>query len=206
MLASLIAGTVLGLSAGLSPGPLMSFLISQTLKHGVKEGVKVAFAPFITDVPIILIATFVLTRLASFRAVLGLISLLGGLFVSYLAYESFRTSRLDTSLQDAVPQSLSKGAIVNALNPHPYLFWLSVGAPMIIKAWAASPLTAAAFVTGFYVCLTGAKIGLAVLVGKSRQLLMGRAYGYLMRVLGVLLAIFAFLLFRDGLGLLGLLR
>jgi threonine/homoserine/homoserine lactone efflux protein len=206
MLASLIAGTVLGLSAGLSPGPLMSFLISQTLKHGVKEGVKVAFAPFITDVPIILIATFVLTRLAAFRAVLGLISLLGGLFVSYLAYESFRTSRLDTSLQDAVPQSLSKGAIVNALNPHPYLFWLSVGAPMIIKAWAASPLTAAAFVTGFYACLTGAKIGLAVLVGKSRQLLMGRAYGYLMRVLGVLLAIFAFLLFRDGLGLLGLLR
>jgi threonine/homoserine/homoserine lactone efflux protein len=206
MLASLIAGTVLGLSAGLSPGPLMSFLISQTLKHGVKEGVKVAFAPFISDVPIILIATFVLTRLAAFRAVLGLISLLGGLFVSYLAYESFRTSRLDTSIEDAVPQSLSKGAIVNALNPHPYLFWLSVGAPMIIKAWAASPLTAAAFVMGFYACLTGAKIGLAVLVGKSRQLLMGRAYGYLMRVLGVLLAIFAFLLFRDGLGLLGLLR
>jgi threonine/homoserine/homoserine lactone efflux protein len=206
MLASLIAGTVLGLSAGLSPGPLMSFLISQTLKHGVKEGIKVAFAPFITDVPIILIATFVLTRLATFQSVLGLISLLGGLFVSYLAYESFRTSRLDTSFQDAAPQSLSKGAIVNALNPHPYLFWLSVGAPMIIKAWAASPLTAAAFVTGFYACLTGSKIGLAVLVGKSRQLLMGRAYGYLMRVLGVLLAIFAFLLFRDGLGLLGLLR
>jgi len=55
----------------------MSFLISQTFKHGVKEGVKVAFAPLITDVPIILIATFVLTRLATFRAVLGLISLIG---------------------------------------------------------------------------------------------------------------------------------
>jgi len=206
MITSLIAGVVLGLSAGFSPGPLMTFVISQTLRHGIKEGIKVAFAPLITDVPIILIATFVLTRLATFQAVLGLISLVGGLFVLYLAYESFRTSRLDTNIQDAEPQSLSKGAIVNALNPHPYLFWLSVGAPMMIKAWAANPLTAVAFVTGFYVCLTGAKICLAVVVGKSRQLLMGRAYGYLMRALGVLLVIFALLLFREGLGLLGLLR
>ena len=184
----------------------MTFVISQTLKHGIREGIKVAFAPFITDVPIILIATFLLTRLAGFQVILGLISLAGGLFVLYLAYESFRTRGLDTSVQDAEPRSLSKGAIVNALNPHPYLFWFSVGAPMIIKTWAVNPLTSVAFVTGFYVCLTGSKVCLAVVAGKSRQLLMGRAYGYLMRVLGALLVIFAFLLFRDGLGLLGLLR
>lgn len=55
MIELLIAGMTLGLYAGFSPGPLLILVISQTLKHGYKEGVKVAFAPIITDVPIILI-------------------------------------------------------------------------------------------------------------------------------------------------------
>ncbi len=204
MVVNLVAGVVFGLSAGFSPGPLLTFLISQTLKYGIKEGVRVALAPLLTDLPIIIITIFVLMRLAHFRVLLGSISLIGGSFVLYLAYESFRTSKLDVNMEDAKLRSLSKGAIVNALNPHPYLFWLTVGAPKMIRAWPESPMTAVAFVASFYMCLVGSKIFLAALVGKTRQLLMGRAYKYLMRILGALLLIFAVLLFRDGLNLLEL--
>ena len=203
MIASLSAGIVLGLSAGFGPGPLMTLVISQTLKHGIQEGVKVALAPLITDLPIILISTFVLAQIAGFRAILGLVSIIGGLFVTYLAYESFRTRNLDTSISDVEPRSLRKGAIVNALNPQPYLFWFSVGAPTIIKAWQESPFVAAAFIAGFYVCLVGAKVVIAALVGKSRQFFMGKTYVYLMRFLGMFLLVFAFILFRDGISLLG---
>ena len=178
MMVSLIAGTVLGLSAGFSPGPLLTFVISQTLRYGIKEGIKAALAPLVTDLPIILTTTFALTRVVNSRSVLGLISLVGGLFVLYLACESFRTTRLDTQVSNAVPQSLSRGAIINALNPHPYLFWSSVGAPTMIKAWGDSPFAAAAFLAGFYVCLVGSKVLVAVLVGKSRQLFLGKTYGY----------------------------
>ncbi len=203
MIASLGAGILLGLSAGFSPGPLTTLVISQTLKHSIKEGVKVALAPFITDLPIILISMFVLTRLANFRAILGIISLIGGFFVMYLAYESFQTNRLDINLQEAEPRSLRKAAIVNALNPNPYLFWFSVGAPTIIKAWEESPIAAIAFLIGFYVCLVGSKVSIALLVSKSRQFFTGKTYVYLMRVLGTLLLVFALLLFREGFGLLG---
>ena len=84
MITYLSAGVVLGLSAGFSPGPLMTLVISQTLRHGIREGVKVAVAPLVTDLPIILTATFVLTRLANYHAVLGSISLIGALFVLLL--------------------------------------------------------------------------------------------------------------------------
>jgi len=94
--------------------------------------------------------------------------------------------------------------MVNALNPHPYLFWFSVGSPTMLKAQTASSLGAAAFVTSFYLCLVGSKIFLAVVVGKSRTFLEGRIYVYTMRVLGVLLFVFALLLFRDGLRLIGM--
>jgi threonine/homoserine/homoserine lactone efflux protein len=204
MIACLGAGIVLGLSAGFGPGPLLALVVSQTLKHGIKEGVKVASAPLITDVPIIVMSVFVLSRLDDFRAILGSISLIGGLFVTYLAYESFRTGKLDARVQDIEPRSLRKGALVNALNPHPYVFWFSVGAATIIKAMKQDPFTAAAFLAGFYVCLVGAKVFVAALVGNSRDWFMGKACAYVMRVLAVLLLIFAFLLFRDGLDLLGI--
>lgn len=206
MIPFLTAGIVLGLSAGFSPGPLLTLVIAQTLRHGVREGAKVALAPLVTDLPIILLCTFVLTRLANFKPVLGAVSLVGGVFVLYLAWEGVRTVSLDTDLPVAAPQSLGKGALVNALSPYPYLFWLTVGAPTILKGWGTGPAAAGAFVAGFLGSLVGAKVIVAVAAGRSRQLLRGRAYGYLMRLLGVLLLAFAALLLKDGLALLGVLR
>ena len=94
MIALVSAGLVYGLSAGFSPGPLLALVISQTLKHGMREGVKVALAPLITDLPIILVSLLVLTRLTDFKTVLGVISIIGGVFVAYLAYGNFRAPRL----------------------------------------------------------------------------------------------------------------
>jgi len=206
MLSSLFAGIVLGLSAGFSPGPLITFVITQTLRHGVRAGVRVALAPLVTDLPIILVSVFVLAQLANANAILGAVSLLGACFVAYLAYETWRTHRLDVRAQSDADQSLRQGALVNALSPHPYLFWFTVGAPMIVKVWREDALAASAFLAGFYVCLVGSKILVAVLVGSSRQFFSGKSYAYLMRALGVLLFVFALSLAREGLGLLGLFK
>ena len=199
-----VTGTVLGLSAGLAPGPLLTLVISQTLKYNAREGLKVALAPLITDLPIILATLFVLARLSGFKTILAVISFAGALFLAYLSYETLRTKPLDIKIQEARPQSLLKGALVNALNPHPYLFWFSVGAPTMIRAHQETSFGALAFVTSFYMLLIGSKICLAVAVGQSRTFLAGRAYIYTMRILGAALAVLALLLFRDGLKLIGM--
>jgi threonine/homoserine/homoserine lactone efflux protein len=182
----------------------MAIVISQTLRHGVKEGVKVAAAPLITDLPIILVSTFVLSRLGNFRPVLGVISLAGGLFVAYLAWGTVGTRRLDVVIRDDEPNSLRSGALVNAFSPHPYLFWLTVGAPLVVRGWASGPVAALAFIAGFEACLVGAKIALAVVADRSKRFLDGAAYGYLMRILGILLFLCALMLLREGAHLLGL--
>ncbi len=203
MIVSLAAGVVLGLSAGFSPGPLFTFVISHTLKHGLKEGIKVAFAPLLTDLPILLAALFLLKGLGAFKLALGAISFLGGLFLVYLAFESFRTTQINLAIKDSNVQSLGRGAMVNFLNPHPYLFWLTVGAPMTIKAWGQNASGALGFVILFYFCLVGSKIFLALVADKSRLFLIGKSYRYVMWTLGGLLLIFALLLFREGWILLG---
>ena len=68
----------LGLSAGFSPGSLLALLISETLQHGTKAGMKVAIAPIICDLPLIVLTYFILAKLSDFHNILGVISMTGG--------------------------------------------------------------------------------------------------------------------------------
>ena len=202
MLHYVTMGTVLGLSAGFAPGPLLMLVISETLQHDIKSGIKVAFAPIITDLPIIILTLFVLSKLSNFHSILGVISLIGGCFVLFMGCESLRTKGVDTKVREVAPKSLIRGVLVNALSPHPYLFWFSVGAPIMIKAMSLSISAPLAFIISFYFFLVGTKIVLAMIIGKSKSFLRGNVYIYTLRFLGLVLCLLAIVLFCDGLKLL----
>ncbi len=202
MLAALASGVLLGLSAGLSPGPMLALVLAQTLRHGSREGCKIALTPLVTDPPIILITLALAAKLAQLRPVLGFISIAGALFVLYLAWESFRPPTENVQAPAERPNSWLKGVITNLLNPHPWVFWLTVGAAILAKSLAQGWPVAVAFLLGFYVLLVGSKMAVALLAGRSRNLLSGQPYRMAMRVLSLLLALFALLLVREGLRLL----
>jgi threonine/homoserine/homoserine lactone efflux protein len=204
MLNFLVVGTILGLSAGFAPGPLLTLVISETLQHDVKAGVKVALAPIITDLPIILLTLFVLAKLSRFHYILGIISIIGGFFILYMGYTSIRSKGYEFNLIESKP--LAKGILANILNPHPYLFWFSVGAPIMTKAMKLNIFAPFSFLAGFYTLLVGSKILLAVLVGQSKSFLRGKVYIYTMRLIGLVLIALAFILFFDGLKLWGIVK
>jgi threonine/homoserine/homoserine lactone efflux protein len=199
-------GTVLGLSAGISPGPLLALVISQTLRHNTAEGVRVAAAPLLTDLPIILLGMLAFSALPNPNSALGIVSFLGSLFVGYLGVTSLLQGPIELQVQESEPRSYLKGALVNALSPHPYLFWFSVGVPTIVKASQHSTVGAVGFVGAFYICLVGTKVVVALLVGRSRDFLSGAPYLWTMRLLGILLVGFAVLLFYEGITLTGVVR
>ncbi len=205
ILSTLGSGMVLGLSAGLSPGPLQTLVLAQSMRHGTREGLKVAVAPLFTDLPIILVCVLLLKHLSQFGPVLGAVSLAGTLFVLWLAWESFSVRGMQMAHPDADPRSLRRGVLANFLNPNVYLFWLTVGSPVILQAWKQNPLAAVGFLACFSGCLVGCKMALALIVGRSRHLLAGRVYVVIMRLLGVFLMIFALMMLRDGLRLLNFL-
>lgn len=152
--------------------------------------------------PIIVLALVLAAKLAELRALLGIASLAGGAFVLYLAWDNVRTVRLDAEALRERPKSWLKGILTNLLNPHPWLFWLTIGAATLARAMAQGWLVAVAFLCGFYLLLVGSKVLLAPVAGRSRDLLAGRPYRAVMRVLAMLLGFFALLLFRRGLKLL----
>jgi threonine/homoserine/homoserine lactone efflux protein len=200
----LVSGIILGLSSGLIPGPLLTLVISETLKHGIREGIKISIVPLLSDLPIVLVTILILTRLSDIRPALGIISILGTIFLFYLAIESlsFRGSDIDA---EAKPQSFKKGIITNLLNPSPYIFWLSIGAPTVVKAMDIGLLSASLFIFPFYFSLVGSKIMVAFVTSRSRHFLKSRNFIYTIRALGLALLMFAALFLKHALGYFGLL-
>ncbi|MEZ4775343.1 MAG: LysE family transporter [Bacteroidia bacterium] len=190
-------GALLGLTAGISPGPLLSLMLMETLRHNLKAGIKIAFAPLITDLPVILISLAIFSRLSAFHTVLGLISLAGGIFIAYMGYETFRTKSL-TPDPETNPSSLRIGIITNFLSPHPYLFWATIGAPLALKAAETNTLSVILFFLSFYLLLVGSKVGVALIAARSKTFLNNQSYLRLMQVLGISLFLFSLYFLYDG--------
>ena len=202
MIDLLIAGSLLGIYAGLSPGPMLLLVVSQTIKHDFKEGLKVAFAPLISDIPIIILSLIIISFLEGYNSILGIIFIFGGLYLVYLAYESFKFEPLDVDIELDKPKSLRKGVTLNLLNPSPYIFWITIGSPIIIPAYMINPIAPLEFIISFYIFLVGTKICVAFITGKSREFIKGKTYLHIMSILGILIAIFAIIYLYNGFQLL----
>lgn len=199
MIDYLITGITLGFVAGISPGPILTLVISETVKYSRREGFKIAMTPLMTDLPIMIFTIFVAFKFSNFDVALGIISLLGAVFILFLAFENIRIKSVQVSLDDVGKKTYRKGIVANFLSPHPYLFWLLVGAPFTIKAYNYHPVAAVLFIAGFYIFIVGTKIVIAFISEKSKNVLSSKYYIFIIRALGIALLVFSIILIKDGL-------
>ncbi|MBI5107047.1 MAG: LysE family transporter [Solirubrobacterales bacterium] len=192
---ALVLGLTLGLGAGLAPGPLLALVIRTSLERGFAAGARVAVAPLITDVPIVLASVLLAASLPD--AALGVLGIAGGLFVCWLGVEAVRAT------PEPGPSGggeLRRGVLLNVLSPHPWIFWVTVGAPILADQDAAG---AAVFLATFYALLVGTKVVIAALLAVGRErLLRGRGFALAVRGSGVLLLAAGVLLAVEGVRLL----
>jgi len=205
-LESLFSGIVLGLVAGMSPGPMLALVIAETLKFGKEEGFKVAVSPLITDSTIVLLTLLALSTLAEYDLVIGLISMFGACYLIHIGLENLRTktSRFEEVVVER-KEALKRAIITNLLNPHTYLFWLSVGSPIILETLKIDASATVSFLLGFYTFLMGSMTFVALVVDRSKSFVKSKYYSYVVRFLGIILIFFALTVLMEGLRLLALL-
>jgi threonine/homoserine/homoserine lactone efflux protein len=190
MLTYLGLGLSMGLSAGISPGPLLALVVTASLRSGLAGGLRVALAPLITDVPIITLAVLVAGSLPP--EALRWVGTIGGLVVIWLGIETLRAARSaelpENTQRGADPRrELWRGVVANALNPHPYLFWVTVGGPALVSSWRISPVYSLTFLLSFSALLLGSKIAVAWLVSRRAGALSQDWYGRVLVGCGLLL-------------------
>ena len=195
-----LQGGALGIAAAAAPGPFQAFLISESLAGGWRRGAAVAVAPLVSDLPIVLLALLLLEQLPPLF--LRGVSVMGGLFVLYLAWGLWARWRAGAghveASQGGEGGGLRRGALVNVLGPGPYLFWTLALGPVLLAALRASPLHGGAFVLGFYGVFIGGLLGLVGLFHQARRL-GPRVVRALLLVSIVILVVFGVGLLRKGL-------
>lgn len=186
-----LLGLTFGCAGGLSPGPITALVVSQTLRFGRREGFKVSLAPIITDGPLLLIAMYLAGLAQGFEMLAGAISLIGCGVLIWLAYDTGQAAQISAEVDDTSPGSIGKAVLTNLANPHPYVFWVTIGAPTALEALDNSLSTVFVFVGAFAVSIVGAKLGIAYCIDRYRSFFSGTAYRWTMRCLAVLLLILA---------------
>ena len=119
MFVYLIFGITYAFAAAIQPGPFQTFIISQTLKNGWKRTLPAAFAPILSDGPIIILVLLILNNIPP--AFIKFLQIGGGLFLLYLSYGSFNSflnfDKIKKPEENKSDSTLLKAVLVNILNP-----------------------------------------------------------------------------------------
>jgi len=170
MLQYILLGGGLAFAAAIQPGPLQAFLLSRVAVAGWKRTLPACLSPLLSDGPIALLALLVLGQLpAAFQQVLRAA---GGVLLLYLAWVAFRQWRNpgQADSHGSAPRTLLQAALVNVLNPNPYLGWALVLGPSVVSAWHQHPANAVALIVAFYGTMVAMLALFIILVGTARFL------------------------------------
>jgi threonine/homoserine/homoserine lactone efflux protein len=172
MFVYLFFGITYALAAAIQPGPFQTFIISKTLENGWKKTLPAAFAPVLSDGPIIVLVLFILSKIPS--ELIRFLQIGGGLLLLYLAYSSFRSflnfDNLNRPEENKTDSTLIKAVLVNLLNPAPYIGWSLIMGPMFIEGYNQSAANGIALIAGFYITIVLAQMGIILLFGLAKNL------------------------------------
>lgn len=204
-----------GFLAGVTIGPFLGYIINIVLTRGWRRCLVLVTIPPVVDTPIIILMVFLLGALPEY--VLDLMSVLGGSFVLWLGWSTWKDNQAarkqlkrqesmsihDTGryvVYETVGISMGmiylRGMLVNALNPAPYLFWSTVSGPILLDGIRdGGAAYAAAFLISYYSMFLSLVAVLMIVVERIGSL-DERMNRYLMPVTIVLMIVL-------GLGLVG---
>lgn len=189
MVNNILIGISYALSAGLQPGPLQAFFLAKVAENGWRRTLPAAFAPLISDGPIAVVSILLLNILSeTFR---NLLQLAGGFLLLYFAWVAFKNWREDQVVEigdpESPPKTIFQAALINLLNPNPYLGWSLVMGPAVLAAWDISPGTAVTLLLAFYITMIGTSMMMIFLMG--RALLLGPGARKVMNLISTILLV-----------------
>lgn len=190
ILTYLLKGIGLGLYAGIMPGPTQAFILAKTVKNGWRNTLSLAFVPLVSDLPIALAFCTLLSTLP--EVLIGGIQLIGGFYLLYLGRQTWKTAGFSSSISEGKQEvGFWQTVGINLLNPNVYIFWLTVGAPIVIEGWRMAPDVGISFIIGMYFMLVLTMLGFIIIFDISGKLPV-IAQMWIIRLLGLVLFVLGF--------------
>ena len=189
---------VLTASGALAPGPLFFATVSHGSKHGAKTGIIFSVAHTLVEFSLIMLLALGLLTVASEPIVKIVIGLVGGVVLIIFGAFQIRKYIISKTEELVKPKSSYKhlfliGLAFTGLNPYFILWWLTVGAQLILMALSFAAILGVVlmFISHVwmdYVWLTG----VSYFAKKGTNIMGLKWYKPLMVIFGIILIYFGF--------------
>ena len=199
---------ILSSSGALAPGPLFFVTISHGIKSGTKSGVMFSVAHSLVEFGLVMLLAFGLLSVANDPAVRLAVGVAGGavlvIFGGFQLRGSIRYRNEETKTAPTGKRNLLLiGLAVTGLNPYFLVWWLTIGANLILLALEFAGLAGVIFMYACHVWIDYAWIiFIAYSAKKSTKILKQKWYRLLMAVFGLVLLYFGLYFLADSLGFL----
>lgn len=197
-MSELLTALAIGLASGVAPGPMLILVVSTSLQHGLAAGVRVALAPLLSDLPIVAVVFSLFSWVQAHTRWIGMLAIAGSIYLAWFGWRELRGRPHGLNDWEIKPMSMKQAATINFLNPHPWMFWIGVGGPVVFSNSGQGLQGGSVFVAGFYFALIGAKICVAWFISQSRDGLSPAAYRIILKCAAAVLLLFAATLFWEG--------
>jgi len=202
------AATVILLSTSgtLAPGPLFLVTITHGTKTGAKSGLMFSIAHSIIEFTIVMLLAIGLLSVANQPAVKLIVGGAGGValivFGSLQIRSSLHETNETTSTKKTTKHLLLLGLALTGLNPYFIIWWLTIGANLILLSLEFAGLWGVLFM---YICHVWIDYAWLTLVAgfakKGAKILRKKWYRALIAIFGAILIYFGLSFLIDALGI-----
>lgn len=185
-------GFSIGLSGALIPGPLLAYTIDESLRRGRWTGFMVIAGHVVVEIIVVLLFVYGLLDLLDNPLIFSSVSVLGGLFILYTAYELLREANRgahEISLKKKLAYPTIVGGILfTCLNPAFPLWWVTVGSRMLLEGLRQAGMAGVwTIVAGHWLADVGWYVFVGVTTHSKKETLLAKDW---IRTLKGVLAVF----------------
>jgi len=196
---------ILSSSGALAPGPLFFVTISHGIKSGTKSGLIFSVAHSLIEFSLIMFLALGLLSVANESTVKLAVGSAGGAVLIIFGAMQIRSSFLYTNEEKKTEKGTSRsllliGLALTGLNPYFIVWWLTVGANLILLSLEFGGLVGVVFMYICHVWIDYVWISfIAYFAKKSTKILRNKWYRVVMAVFGVTLIYFGLSFLLDSL-------
>ncbi len=178
---------LVGLTGAISPGPLLAFNIREAARIGFWAGPAIASGHSLLELLVVLVLATGLRQVLNTTVVVGVIGVLGGLFLLWMGgnmvWEA-RKARLPAQAEaggrgSGLNQPLVGGALVSLSNPFWWVWWLTIGASYLLISLPRGAAGLFSFYTGHILADYAWYSLVALAIAGGRKVMGDRAYQWL---------------------------
>ncbi len=193
-------------SGALAPGPLFFVTLSQGAKSGTKSGLMFSVAHSLIEFALVMLLALGLLSVASEPAVRLAVGVAGGVALLIFGAMQIRSSFSNKADETKPKQMTSRkllliGLAFTGLNPYFIIWWLTIGANLILLSLEFGGLLGVVFM---YVCHVWVDYAWLTLIAnfakRGAKILRLKWYRILMAVFGAVLIYFGLTFLIDSIG------